>query len=84
VLDEHGRDAYGATVRTKLGDRAISRDVRATWSYFASNDPRVHVGLGDATTAPDVSVEWVDGAVESYGDLEGDRYVTLRRGGGTQ
>jgi hypothetical protein len=49
VLDERGRDAFGATVSVTLGDRRISRDVRTAYSYCAANDPRVHVGLGSAT-----------------------------------
>ena len=46
VLDEHGRDALGAELTMTVGSRAVRRDVRAAYSYLASNDPRVHVGLG--------------------------------------
>src|SRR5262249_52357068 len=80
VVDEHGRDAIGAQVRMKVGARAIRRDVRAAYSYLASNDPRVHVGLGAETSAHEVSVRWVDGTTESFGDLPADRITTLRRG----
>ena len=50
VLEEHGRDALGAEVTMTVGSRTIRRDVRAASSYLASNDPRVHVGLGDETS----------------------------------
>jgi enediyne biosynthesis protein E4 len=82
VVEEHGRDALGATVTLRVGDRTIRRDVRAAYSYLASNDPRVHVGLGSATSAQSVTVRWPDGTREAFGDLAADRSATLRRGTG--
>src|SRR4051812_6438553 len=82
VVEEHGRDALGAEVTVTIGARTIHRDVRAASSYLASNDPRVHVGLGDETTARNVVVKWPDGASERFGDMPADRVVVLRRGGG--
>ena len=82
VLDEHGRDALGAQVTTTVGSRTIRRDVSAAYSYLASNDPRVHVGLGNETTARNVIVRWPDGKREAFGDLQGDRIAVLRRGSG--
>jgi hypothetical protein len=58
------------------------RTVRAAYSYLASNDPRVHVGLGAATTLADVTIRWPDGTTESFGDQPADRIVTLQRGKG--
>jgi len=82
VLDEHGRDALGAQVTMKLGARTIRRDVRAAYSYLASNDPRVHIGLGQETVARDVMITWPNGAHEAFGDIPADRIVTIRRGSG--
>jgi hypothetical protein len=82
VVEEHGRDALGATVQVALNDRLITRDVRAAYSYMASNDPRVHVGLGQVTRADDISVVWLDGSVESFGPHDADQVVTLKRGQG--
>ena len=82
VLDEHGRDALGAEVTLKVGGRSIRRDVRAAYSYLASNDPRVHVGLGQDTTAHNVTVRWPDGTRESFGDIPADRIAIVRRGTG--
>ena len=36
----------------------MNRDVQPSASYVASNDPRVHFGLGTATKAVNVSVQW--------------------------
>jgi hypothetical protein len=79
VVDEHSRDAIGAQVTMKVGGRTIRRDVRAAYSYLASNDPRVHIGLGAETTAHEVTVRWPDGTTQSFGDQPADRVTTIRR-----
>jgi hypothetical protein len=84
VVDAHGRDALGAELTMSVGSRSIRRDVRATYSYLASNDPRVHVGLGQQTSIRGVTVRWPDGAHERFGDFAADEIVVLRRGGGIQ
>jgi hypothetical protein len=82
VVDAHGRDALGAELTVTVGSRTVRRDVRAAYSYLASNDPRVHVGLGKETAAREVTVKWPDGARERFGDVAADKIVALRRGTG--
>ncbi len=55
---------------------------RAAASYQASNDPRVHFGLGEERLARQVTVSWPDGSVEAFGDLEAGRTHRLTRGSG--
>lgn len=78
VLDRHGRDALGAELRVTVGQRTVRRDVRAGYSYLASSDPRVHVGLGRDRHVSSVIVRWPDGRNETFGPFEADRVVTLR------
>ncbi len=82
VVDAHGRDALGARLTLTVGARRVRREVQTAYSYLASNDPRVHVGLGAATAAADVRVRWLDGTMESFGAIQADKYVTLKRGAG--
>jgi enediyne biosynthesis protein E4 len=82
VVEEHGRDALGASLTLRLGPRTLSCDVQSASSYCAANDPRVHVGLGDADVAGDVVVTWIDGVKESFGDQPAGRIVTLTRSAG--
>jgi hypothetical protein len=82
VVDEHQRDALGAELTMTVGSRTIRRDVRAAFSYLASNDPRLHVGLGTETIVRNVIVNWPDGVRERFGDLVANRIVVLRRGSG--
>ena len=82
VLDAHGRDALGAELTITVGARTIRREVRAAYSYLASNDPRVHVGLGKETAARNVAVRWPDGTREAFGDVRADQVAILARGAG--
>ncbi|MEX1024516.1 MAG: FG-GAP-like repeat-containing protein [Planctomycetota bacterium] len=86
VRNGAGSVALGATVTAIVtaptGERRLTRDVRAAYSYCVSNDPRVHLGLGDAAGVTDVRVRWVDGTEERFGDFEGRRVVRLQRGSG--
>ena len=69
-------------IRIRLGDRSVQREVRAASSYLASNDPRVHFGLGDVDQVESVSVLWPDGKVERYTPITVDQISTLRYGEG--
>ena len=83
VLDRNGRDAYGATVSVTLGERVVTRDVRAAYSYCASNDPVVHIGLGAATKIDAVEIRWIDGTIERFGAIDAGATTTLQRGQGS-
>lgn len=82
VLVRSGRDAYGATVAATIGTKRVQRDVQVTASYLASNDPRVHFGLGSETRARDITVRWADGVTEKFGDFEAGQIIELRRSAG--
>jgi hypothetical protein len=82
LVDEHGRDALGAKLTMTVGSSTVVREVRAAYSYLASNDPRIHVGLGTATSIRDVTVQWPRGVREKFDDVTAGRMVVLRRGSG--
>jgi hypothetical protein len=79
LVDDHGRDAFGAIVRATIGDRVIQRVVRSGYSYLSANDPRVHLGLGASSAVSNVTVKWLDGREDSYGPFEAGQVVSLRR-----
>ena len=82
VTSDGQRDAVGSLVRVRLSDgRTITRRVRAAMSYASSSDPRVLVGLGDATIE-DVRVDWLGGVEESFGALPPHAYHELVEGQG--
>ena len=81
VREANGRDALGASLATELDGRTVRRTVRSAYSYCAASDPRVHLGLGAATSLPgDVVVTWADGVEQRFaGPFEGGRVHELRR-----
>lgn len=54
------RYAVGAHVRVHAGARTIPFLAHAGVGYMSSGDPRIHVGVGDATTVT-VDVDWPSG-----------------------
>jgi len=84
VLHSNGVIALGARVKITVAGVQRIRDVRVAYSYCASNDPRVHFGLGQASKVDDVTVYWPDGAVQTFGSHAADQIVELRRLSQTQ
>ena len=84
VLDATGRPAIGATVHAELGTRAITRPVRRAYSYMASNEPTVHIGLGEETGLDQFLVRWPDGSQSRPMRLSQNRVWTIRHDGGDE
>ncbi len=74
------RSAIGAVVTTEAGEHTVVREVRGSSSYLSVSDRRVHVGLGDATSAA-VSVRWPDGEEQRFEAVAADRHLRLVQGG---
>jgi hypothetical protein len=79
VLDPTGRPALGATLSGVTGHRTVTRPVRRGWSYFASNDPTVHIGLGQSPSLEQVRIQWADGTRTSHGTLAADAVHTITK-----
>ena len=69
---------YGARVTVEAGGKRWVRRVQPAYSYLASNDPRLHFGLGEATDAR-VEVEWPDGTKTARSSVPVDQVLTLRQ-----
>lgn len=79
VLDEAGRDAFGAQVRIGSGPDQQWRMVQTGYSYCAANEPVVHFGLGPKGQADDVTVIWPDRSEQGFGSLPAGALHELRR-----
>jgi len=78
------RDAVGATVYLTANRMRQRGDVLSGGSYASTSDPRVHFGLGDATSVDEIEVHWPSGAKEHFQTPGIDRIVTLTEGQGTK
>jgi enediyne biosynthesis protein E4 len=77
-----GRDAYGAEVRVRAGDRRWLRLINPGSSFLCSNDVRAHFGLGSAGRVDEIEVRWPDGTAEVFPGCDADRQIVLSRGAG--
>ena len=81
LVGTSSRDMLGARVEIVRDDGTIlRRRARTDGSYASANDPRVHIGLGDAAEVRRVRVRWPDGTLEEWPRLAVDRWTTLIRG----
>src|SRR5205814_6534753 len=70
------RFSPGAVVTAVLPDgRRLVREVQAGSSYLSSEDPRVHFGLGAATTVSQIIVRFPSGHVVYRTNVPADRIV---------
>jgi len=75
------RSAIGARVLLRYGGKVQAQAVLSQSSYVSANDPRLHFGLGAATTA-DIEVYWPSGGVEKFPAQAANQLVTIREGHG--
>ena len=72
----------GTTVEATLaGGRRLVRRLHAGSSYLSSEDPRVHLGLGDADRVERLVVRHPGGRVTTLRDVAADRIVAVRAPG---
>ncbi|MBW7883107.1 MAG: ASPIC/UnbV domain-containing protein, partial [Caldilineaceae bacterium] len=70
----------GARVTVELdGGRKLVGEVHAGSSYLASEDPRPHFGLGQATIVPRVWIQWPDGTEQLLEQVAANQMVTVTR-----
>jgi len=75
------RSAIGARVLARYGGKVQAQEVLSQSSFYSSNDPRLHFGLGAATSA-DLEIQWPSGARETLSSVACDQLVTVREGAG--
>ncbi|MEE8169795.1 MAG: CRTAC1 family protein, partial [Phycisphaerae bacterium] len=81
VVGRHGgRHAINARLELHTAGRTQVREVRPHSSYLSSHDPRVHVGLGDATEVERLVVRWPGGDEQAWEHLPVNRLYVIEFG----
>jgi hypothetical protein len=73
------RSAIGARVLVRYGGKVQAQAVVSQSSFYSSNDPRLHFGLG-ASKIADVEVHWPNGLVEPFPGIKANQWLKLREG----
>jgi len=76
------RDGFGARVQVKAGGLTQAAEVRANSSFESGSDPRLHFGLGSATTVDSIVVHWPSGKVDTIGRQAVDQELEIEEGRG--
>jgi len=82
LLNHHGANAIGAEVTATVAGSARRAILYPSYGYCSSSDPRIHLGLGAATSIDEVVVQWPGGAKERFGPLAADGTHELHKGRG--
>ena len=78
------RDAVGARVRLKTGDRIQLREINAGASYLSFNSLTAEFGLAQETTVDWIEVIWLGGHTERFTSVGINQRVVLTEGSGIQ
>jgi enediyne biosynthesis protein E4 len=79
-------DGIGAHITWQAGELKRTRLRVGGGSYLSSHDPREVLGIGNRTKIDKLEIHWPQpsGRVETFRDLEVDRYITIVEGVGIQ
>jgi hypothetical protein len=75
------RSAIGARVLLPCGGRSVAQAVVSQSSFYSSNDPRLHFGMGNCRVA-DLEIYWPNGRHETLKGVTGNQLVTIKEGVG--
>ncbi|HKD09912.1 MAG TPA: CRTAC1 family protein [Bryobacteraceae bacterium] len=75
------RSAIGARVTAHYGGKTQTQEILSQASYYSSNDPRLHFGLGAAATA-DLDIRWPNGGHESVKAVPAGHLAVIKEGSG--
>ena len=75
------RSAIGSRVLVRFAGKVQTQCVTSQTSYLSANDPRLHFGLGSATTA-DLEIVWPTGISEKFPKQQSNQLITIREGVG--
>jgi hypothetical protein len=75
------RSAVGGRVTVHYGGKVQAQEVLSQASFYSSNDPRLHFGLGSADKA-DLNIRWPNGGTERVTGVPANHLITIREGEG--
>lgn len=76
------RNAINARVELLSGGKTYRREQRPHAGYLSSNDPRIHVGLGQTKEIDHITVSWPLGGKERWENVAVNQHLVLRQGTG--
>jgi hypothetical protein len=75
------RSAIGARIVVRYAQKMQAQEVLSQSSFYSSNDPRLHFGLGAATSA-DIDIRWPSGLQEKFKEITANQLIVIKEGAG--
>lgn len=79
MRNEQGAPATGAQLKVYAGSRLFYGTVQRAGSYQASNDPRIHLGIGQAAAIDSAIVTWPNGTRSLIERKEANAYHLISK-----
>jgi len=73
------RDAIGAWVRVRVGNRTLSRQVMPTRSYLSQSELPLTIGLGSAIKPDAIEIIWPDGSKQEVESFSSDKLMQVEQ-----
>ena len=73
----HNRDAIGARLEARIGERILLREVTTTGGFISGRSLLNHFGLGDATVVDELTIFWPGGARTVMRDVAANQMLTV-------
>lgn len=80
VGTKSNHDAMGARIRVVSGEISQIREIAGGGSYLSQSDLRANFGLGKATVAQTVEINWPSGQKQSFHDVAVDKFYLITEG----
>lgn len=71
--------AIGAVIRVEVGGVTMSRLISAGMSFIGQEPAEAHFGLGAADTVDTVTIEWPDGDVSEFENIQANQILTANK-----
>ncbi|HEY3705277.1 MAG TPA: CRTAC1 family protein [Terracidiphilus sp.] len=71
------RDGIGAVIKVTAGGQSQWVTVTTSSGYLSSSDPRAHFGLGSATHADSIDIQWPSGRSQLLSNVSGDQTLLV-------
>ena len=72
------RDAIGARVEVRIGDRVLVREVSSTGGFISGQSLLCHFGLGNASSADEITVHWPLGGTSRMENVRADQRLRIK------
>jgi len=79
VARDANRDAIGATLVAKAGEKRWTAEIRTSGGFQAACPAEAHFGLGKAAKLDELEVRWPSGAKTTVKDVAVDRVLVLEQ-----